>query len=173
MLSHAATAYEQANAAEFEKAGPRSLGSRNELARSQSAFLRDCAYLFPHTQSQRSATPTVRLGRDRRNQRSRRLGPRVSRLLDSAACDAYSRISGRLRLVVIRIQRVLTDNGGAYRSRPFRKTCRWLGISTKRTRPYRPQTNGKAERVIQTLLRKWAYARPYLTSAHRRRALDT
>jgi transposase InsO family protein len=72
----------------------------------------------------------------------------------------------------IQVQRVLTDNGGAYRSRPFRKSCRWLGIATKRTRPYRPQTNGKAERVIQTLLRKWAYAVPYANSAHRRAALQ-
>jgi transposase InsO family protein len=71
----------------------------------------------------------------------------------------------------IRIQRVLTDNGGAYRSRPFRKACRWLGIATKRTRPYRPQTNGKAERFIQTLQRKWAYAVPYATSDQRRAAL--
>jgi transposase InsO family protein len=73
----------------------------------------------------------------------------------------------------IRIERVLTDNGGAYRSRPFRKACRWLGITTKRTRPYRPQTNGKAERMIQTLLRKWAYVRPYRNSAHRQAALAT
>ena len=71
----------------------------------------------------------------------------------------------------IRVQRVLTDNGGAYRSRPFRKACRWLGIATKRTRPYRPQTNGKAERFIQTLQRKWAYAVPYATSEQRRAAL--
>jgi transposase InsO family protein len=71
----------------------------------------------------------------------------------------------------IRIERVLTDNGNAYRSRPFRKACRWLGIAAKRTRPYRPQTNGKAERVIQTLLRKWAYAKPYANSAHRCDAL--
>ncbi len=71
----------------------------------------------------------------------------------------------------IRVQRVLTDNGGAYRSRPFRKACRWLDIAAKRTRPYRPQTNGKAERVIQTLLRKWAYAVPYANSAQRRAAL--
>lgn len=73
----------------------------------------------------------------------------------------------------IHVQRVLTDNGGAYCSRPFRKACRWLGIQTKRTRPYRPQTNGKAERMIQTLLRKWAYVRPYANSAHRQRALIT
>lgn len=71
----------------------------------------------------------------------------------------------------IHVERVLTDNGGAYCSRPFRKACRWLGIKAKRTRPYRPQTNGKAERVIQTLLRKWAYAEPYATSAQRRAAL--
>jgi transposase InsO family protein len=73
----------------------------------------------------------------------------------------------------LRVERVLTDNGGAYRSRPFRKACRWLGIAAKRTRPYRPQTNGKAERMIQTLLRKWAYAVPYANSAHRRAALQT
>jgi transposase InsO family protein len=73
----------------------------------------------------------------------------------------------------IRVERVLTDNGGAYRSRPFRKACRWLGITTKRTRPYRPQTNGKVERVIQTLLRKWAYAVPYTNSAQRRMALTS
>ncbi len=73
----------------------------------------------------------------------------------------------------IRVERVLTDNGGAYRSRPFRKACRWLGITAKRTRPYHPQTNGKAERVIQTLLRKWAYAVPYANSEHRRTALTT
>ena len=59
-------------------------------------------------------------------------------------------VAGRARLSPARgihVQRVLTDNGGAYCSRPFRKACRWLGITTKRTRPYRPQTNGKAERV--------------------------
>lgn len=71
----------------------------------------------------------------------------------------------------IHVERVITDNGSAYRSRPFRKACRWLGIATKRTRPYRPQTNGKAERVIQTLLRKWAYALPYANSEQRRAAL--
>lgn len=71
----------------------------------------------------------------------------------------------------IRVERILTDNGGAYRSRPFRKVCRWLHITPKLTRPYRPQTNGKAERFIQTLLRKWAYAVPYANSQARRDAL--
>ncbi len=71
----------------------------------------------------------------------------------------------------IRVARVLTDNGGAYRSRPFRKACRFLNIASKRTRPYRPQTNGKAERFIQTLIRSWAYAIAYPTSEHRSQAL--
>ena len=71
----------------------------------------------------------------------------------------------------IEVKRVLTDNGSAYRSRTFRKACRWLGIEAKRTRPYRPQTNGKAERMIQTLLRKWAYAVAYANSDQRRTAL--
>lgn len=71
----------------------------------------------------------------------------------------------------IRVQRVLTDNGGAYCSRPFRKVCRWLGIAAKRTRPHRPQTNGKAERFIQTLQRQWAYSAAYATSNQRTAAL--
>jgi len=71
----------------------------------------------------------------------------------------------------IRVLRVLTDNGASYRSRPFMKVCRWLNIVTKRTRPYRPQTNGKAERFIQTLLHGWAYAMAYPTSQHRAQAL--
>lgn len=71
----------------------------------------------------------------------------------------------------ITVHRVLTDNGSAYRSRAFRKACRWLGITTKRTRAYRPQTNGKAERLIQTLMRKWAYATSYPHSTARHAAL--
>ena len=67
----------------------------------------------------------------------------------------------------VRIQRVLTDNGSAYRSRLFARTCAALGIKHSFTRPYRPQTNGKAERFIQTCLREWAYARTYANSAER------
>jgi transposase InsO family protein len=67
----------------------------------------------------------------------------------------------------VRIQRVLTDNGSAYRSRLFALTCQALGIKHNFTRPYRPQTNGKAERFIQTCLREWAYARSYANSAER------
>jgi len=67
----------------------------------------------------------------------------------------------------VRIQRLLTDNGSAYRSRLFARTCEALGIKHSFTRPYRPQTNGKAERFIQTCLREWAYARSYANSAER------
>ena len=67
----------------------------------------------------------------------------------------------------IRFKRVLTDNGGCYRSRPFRRLCRRLGLKRKRTRPYTPRTNGKAERLIQTALREWAYALSYESSDQR------
>ncbi len=72
----------------------------------------------------------------------------------------------------IRIERVLTDNAFAYtHSRAYRRVLDALGVRHKRTRPYRPQTNGKAERFIRTLLAEWAYARPYRTNAERLRAL--
>ncbi len=67
----------------------------------------------------------------------------------------------------VRIERLLTDNGSAYRSRLFAKTCQALGIKHCFTRPYRPQTNGKAERFIQTCLREWAYGRTWNNSAER------
>jgi len=71
----------------------------------------------------------------------------------------------------IRIERLMTDNGSAYRSRLHAQLCRHLGIRHIFTRPYTPRTNGKVERLIQTLLREWAYARAYPTSAARTRAL--
>jgi len=71
----------------------------------------------------------------------------------------------------IRVERVLTDNGACYRSHVFRALCLGRSIRVLKTRPYRPQTNGKAERLIQTLLRDWAYARPYTHSRFRARAL--
>lgn len=67
----------------------------------------------------------------------------------------------------VRIKRLITDNGSAYRSRLFARTCEALGIKHSFTRPYRPQTNGKAERFIQTCLREWAYARSYANSTER------
>ena len=71
----------------------------------------------------------------------------------------------------VRSERVMTDNGAAYRARAFAATCAELHLRHVRTRPYTPRTNGKAERFIQTLLREWAYAQPYRSSAWRRRAL--
>ena len=72
----------------------------------------------------------------------------------------------------VRIQRVLSDNGSCYISRDFNKACAAVGIRHSYTRPYRPQTNGKAERLVQTMLRESAYARPYPSSARRRQALQ-
>jgi transposase InsO family protein len=67
----------------------------------------------------------------------------------------------------VRVERVLTDNGPGYRSDLHAAACRELGIRHLFTRPYRPRTNGKAERFIQTLLREWAYARIYASSRER------
>ena len=67
----------------------------------------------------------------------------------------------------VAIKRVLTDNGSAFRSKRFAAACRWLGLQHSFTRPYRPQTNGKAERFIQSALREWAYGIPYQRSAER------
>jgi transposase InsO family protein len=72
----------------------------------------------------------------------------------------------------ITIERVLSDNGACYRSRDWAITCADLGITHKRTRPYRPQTNGKAERFHRTLADEWAYAHPYTSETQRRAALD-
>jgi transposase InsO family protein len=72
----------------------------------------------------------------------------------------------------IRVERVLTDNGSAYRATIHALACRRLGIRHLRTRPYRPQTNGKAERFIRTLLAGWAYGTIYRTSSERTAALD-
>jgi transposase InsO family protein len=71
----------------------------------------------------------------------------------------------------IRIDELLTDNGSCYVSRRFNDALDELGIKHRYTRAYRPQTNGKAERFIQTMLREWAYARPYRTSNQRAKAL--
>ena len=77
----------------------------------------------------------------------------------------------RFAEVGIRIERMLTDNGASYRGFAYRDALARLEIRHKRTRPHRPQTNGKAERFIRTLLDEWAYARPYRANAERLRAL--
>ena len=64
----------------------------------------------------------------------------------------------------ISVERLLTDNGSAYRATVHALACRSLGIKHLRTRPYRPQTNGKAERFIRTLINGWAYGAIYRTS---------
>jgi transposase InsO family protein len=70
------------------------------------------------------------------------------------------------------VEQILTDNGSCYRGAVHALTCRHLGIKHRRTRPYRPQTNGKAERFIRTLLHGWAYGAIYSSSHERTRALD-
>jgi transposase InsO family protein len=71
----------------------------------------------------------------------------------------------------ITVERLITDNGGAYRSTVHAIACRTLGIRHLRTRPYRPQTNGKAERFIRTMLGGWAYGAIYRSSDERNAAL--
>lgn len=71
----------------------------------------------------------------------------------------------------IDVKEVLSDNGAPYRSHLWARHCRDNDIKHRRTRPYRPRTNGKAERFIQTMLREWAYAATYRSSDHRQVAL--
>ncbi len=71
----------------------------------------------------------------------------------------------------VRPRRLLSDNGSAYRSRTIRRLCNSWGVRHSFTRPYRPRTNGKAERFIQTALREWAYYQPYSRSTQRTLAL--
>ena len=71
----------------------------------------------------------------------------------------------------VTVQRVMTDNGSAYKSKLFAAALDRHGIAHKRTRPYTPKTNGKAERFIQSSIREWAYATPFNTSAERQQAM--
>jgi transposase InsO family protein len=89
----------------------------------------------------------------------------------ASAVRALEVAAAELASLGIRIDRVLTDNGAAYRSHLYEQAVEAAGARHKRTRPWRPQTNGKAERVIQTLLREWAYARLYTTNRERQDAL--
>jgi transposase InsO family protein len=88
-----------------------------------------------------------------------------------SASRALELAVSRFAEVGIRIERMLTDNGASYRSHIYRDTLARFEIRHKRTRPYRPQTNGKAERFIQTLINEWAYARPYRSNDDRMHAL--
>ena len=89
----------------------------------------------------------------------------------TTAADFLRRCVRALRKRGVRVEAVLTDNGSCFVSRAFNEACQELGIRHRYTRPYTPRTNGKAERFIQTMLREWAYARPYRTSNQRTKAL--
>ena len=84
-----------------------------------------------------------------------------------SAARFLARLIAYYRRLGVRIVRLLTDNGSAYRSKTFARACRRLGLKHSFTRPRRPQTNGKAERFIQTALREWAYAQAYPNSNRR------
>lgn len=91
-----------------------------------------------------------------------------------ATCAAFLRRAASFfsRHGIRRIERVMSDNGSPYVSAEFRDAVAELGAKHKRTRPYTPRTNGKAERFIQTMLRLWAYVRPYTSSDERAVALE-
>jgi transposase InsO family protein len=96
-------------------------------------------------------------------------------LRDEKATTAIGFLERAIRFYArhgIRVERILTDNGSAYVSARHALACRALHIRHSRTRPYRPQTNGKAERFIRTLLTGWAYGAIYHSSSHRTAALD-
>ena len=82
----------------------------------------------------------------------------------NAALAYYARLG-------IHFKAVLTDNGVSYRSYAFADACKQLGLKHRRTRPYTPRTNGKAERFIQTALKEWAYAHTFQNSSEREKQL--
>jgi transposase InsO family protein len=129
-----------------------------------------------------------RIHGDRRRQKKRRLGWEYAHVaIDDFSRFAYveilpderaettaaflERALDHLAQHHVTVCRLLTDNGSAYVSRLFASICQQRGLQHRRTRPYRPRTNGKAERFIQTALREWAYRRPYSSSTQRLDAL--
>src|SRR5262245_57988572 len=90
----------------------------------------------------------------------------------STAVGFLRRCLAHYRRHGVRVSSVMTDNGSAYRSAVHAIACRALGLKHLRTRPYRPQTNGKAERFIRTVLGGWAYGAIYRSSAERTAALE-
>ncbi|WP_189052603.1 integrase core domain-containing protein, partial [Aliidongia dinghuensis] len=89
----------------------------------------------------------------------------------ASACAFMTRALDWFARNGVRVERVMSDNGSAYRSRDFRDLLARAGLRHVRTRPYTPRTNGKAERFIQTSLREWAYAEPYQSSRERTEAM--
>ncbi len=91
---------------------------------------------------------------------------------DARACAAFlQRTLAWFRRRGVTVRRLLTDNAMAYKAHAVRAICQRWSVRHRYTRPYRPQTNGKAERFIQTLLREWAYRTPFRSSARRTAAL--
>jgi transposase InsO family protein len=87
---------------------------------------------------------------------------------DAPACAAFlQRTLAWFRRRGVTVRRLLTDNALAYKAHAVRAICQRWSVRHRYTRPYRPQTNGKAERLIQTLLREWAYRTPFRSSARR------
>jgi transposase InsO family protein len=89
---------------------------------------------------------------------------------ESAVAFLFATVAYFQSLGVI-VERVMTDNGSCYRAKAFARACKQLGVKHITIKPYTPQTNGKAERFIQTALREWAYATAFETSGQRRYAL--
>jgi transposase InsO family protein len=87
------------------------------------------------------------------------------------AADFLVRASLAFAQAGIRVERVITDNGGCYDSRAFASAAAMLEVQLRRTRPFRPQTNGKAEAFNKTLQPEWAYRRPYYSNQDRLDAL--
>ena len=83
------------------------------------------------------------------------------------AVKFFKRCIQILQAMDVKVKRVLTDNGKCYTSRAFKNAVKGIGARPMTTRPYRPQTNGKAERFIQSLMRDWSYGRLYDNSAQR------
>ena len=88
-----------------------------------------------------------------------------------SACAFLDRALGFFKAHGVTVERVMSDNGSAYRSHSFRKLLADAGLRHIRTRPYTPRTNGKAERFIQTGLREWAYATAFNSSSERANAM--
>ena len=88
-----------------------------------------------------------------------------------SACAFLTRALAFFQAHGVKVERVMTDNGSAYRSHLFKSHVENAGLRHIRTRPYTPRTNGKAERFIQTSLREWAYRNAYQTSAERTQAM--
>lgn len=139
-------------------------------------------------QGHRNARATAR----RTGQRGNHYRPRIGTAFVHTVIDDHSRMAyaeictdekaitaiGVLQRAVawfaehgVTVQRVLSDNGSAYKSHAWREACAQLGIAHKRTRPYRPQTNGKIERFHRTLANGWAYVRYYDSTEQRNAAL--